>query len=62
MIDCITRVMSLEDRFVDEMAVINEKVGQDIELFGFLSLGEVASVGDKYIELHNKTAVICMGE
>ncbi len=61
-IDCITRVLFLEDRFEDELKIIKDKAGNGVSLFGFLSLGEIASTGDKYIELHNKTIVIGMGE
>jgi len=61
-IDCITRALFLEDRFEDELKSIEEKAGDSTLLFGFLSLGEVASTGDKYIELHNKAVVIGIGE
>jgi len=60
-IDCITRALFLRDRFKDELEIIKSKAGKDVFLFGFLSLGEIASTGDKYIELHNKTIVIGMG-
>jgi hypothetical protein len=62
LMDCITRVLSLGDRFKDELKIIKDKVGTDVFVFGFLSLGEIASIGDKYIELHNKTVVIGIGE
>ena len=61
-VDCITRALFLEDRFNDELKIIANKAGSDVFLFGLLSLGEIASTGDKYIELHNKTIVIGMGE
>lgn len=61
-IDCITRVLFLEERFADELEIIKAKAGAGVLIFGFLSLGEIASTGDKYIELHNKTIVIGMGE
>ena len=61
-VDCITRALFLEDRFNDELEIIANKAGSDVFLFGLLSLGEIASTGDKYIELHNKTIVIGMGE
>jgi len=61
-IDCITRALFLEDRFEDELKIIETKAGTGVLLFGFLSLGEIASKGDKYIELYNKTVVIGMGE
>ena len=38
------------------------KAGSDVFLFGILSLGEIASTGDKYIELYNKTVVVGMVE
>lgn len=60
-IDCITRVLFLGNRFKDELKIIETKSGSGVFLFGFLSLGEVASTGDKYIEWHNKTVVIGMG-
>ncbi len=62
LMDCITRVLSLGDRFEDELKTIKDKVGTGVFVFGFLSLGEIASIGDKYIELHNKTVVIGIGE
>ena len=61
-IDCITRALFLENRFEDELRLIQSRAGSGVFLFGFLSLGEIASRGDKYIELYNKTAVIGMGE
>ena len=61
-IDCITRALFLEDRFNDELNIIANKAGNDVFLFGILSLGEIASTGDKYIELHNKTVVVGMVE
>ncbi len=60
-IDCITRALFLEDRFEDELKIIENKAGTGVLLFGFLSLGEIASTGDKYIELYNKTVVISLG-
>jgi hypothetical protein len=61
-IDCLTRSLFLEDRFDDELKIIANKAGSDVFLFGVLSLGEIASTGDKYIELYNKTIVIGMEE
>ncbi len=61
-IDCITRALFLEKMFEDELKIIKEKGDAGITLFGFLSLGEIASYGEKYIELYNKTIVIGMGE
>jgi hypothetical protein len=61
-VECLSRALFLEDRFNDELKIIANKAGNDIFLFGFLSLGEIASTGDKYIELYNKTVVIGMCE
>ena len=61
-VDCLARALFLEDRINDELKIIANKAGSDVFLFGFLSLGEIASTGDKYIELYNKTVVIGMGE
>ena len=61
-VDCLARALFLEERFDDELKIITDKAGSDLFLFGFLSLGEIASIGDKYIELYNETIVIGMGE
>ncbi len=61
-VECLSRALFLEDRFNDELKIIANRAGNDVLLFGFLSLGEIASTGDKYIELYNKTVVIGMSE
>ena len=61
-VDCLARALFLEDRINDELQNIANKAGNDVFLFGLLSLGEIASTGDKYIELYNKTVVVGMGE
>jgi hypothetical protein len=61
-VDCLARALFLEDRFNDELKIIANKAGNDVFLFGLLSLGEIASTGDKYIELYNKTVVVAMEE
>lgn len=61
-IECITRTLFLGDRFEDQIKLIGNKAGKNVLLFGALSLGEIASTGDKFIELYNKTLVIGMGE
>ncbi len=61
-VECLSRALFLEDRFSDELKIIANKAGNDVLLFGFLSLGEIASTGDKYIELYNKTVVVAMDE
>jgi len=61
-IDCLTRALFLEDRFDEELKIIANRAGSGVFLFGILSLGEIASTGDKYIELYNKTVVVAMEE
>ena len=61
-VDCLARALFLEDKINDELNIIANKAGSDVFLFGLLSLGEIASTGDTYIELYNKTIVIGMGE
>jgi len=61
-IDCLARAMFLEGRINDELEIVANKAGSDVFIFGFLGLGEIASTGDKYIELYNKTIVVVMGE
>ncbi|MCD4653021.1 FIST C-terminal domain-containing protein [bacterium] len=61
-VNCLARALFLEDRINDELKYIANKVESDVFLFGFLSLGEIASTGDKYNELYNMTIVVGMGE
>jgi hypothetical protein len=61
-IECITRTLFLENKFKDQMKLIESKAGSGALVFGILTLGEIASIGDKYIELYNKTLIIGMGE
>ncbi len=59
-IDCISRVLFLEDEFEEEIKAINQ-FGQSIssnELFGILTLGEISSYGQGFIEFYNKTTVV----
>lgn len=54
-IDCISRVLFLEDQFEEELAVVNKT---DMPLFGALTLGEIANNGNSILEFYNKTAVV----
>lgn len=59
-IDCISRVLFLEDKFQDELdSVIDtlQKKNKEISIGGALTLGEISSYND-YLELFNKTIVI----
>ncbi len=54
-IDCISRVLFLEDKFKEELnAVYNE----NIPLIGALTIGEIANSGKDYLEFYNKTSVV----
>jgi hypothetical protein len=54
-IDCISRVLFLEDKFSNEIAEVY-KVNS--KLVGALTLGEIANNKDHYLEFYNKTAVV----
>ncbi|MEM7034743.1 MAG: FIST N-terminal domain-containing protein [Chloroflexota bacterium] len=54
-IDCISRVLFLEDDFQQELEAVYR---QDTMLVGALTLGEIANNGRDYLEFYNKTAVI----
>lgn len=53
-IDCISRVLFMEQRILDEF----KQVSGDYPLFGALTLGEIANSGRDYLEFYNKTAVL----
>ena len=58
-IDCISRVLYLEDNFKLELEAVHD---DDLPLIGALTLGEIANSGDDYLEFYNKTAVIAVLE
>lgn len=53
-IDCISRVLFMENQIVEEFA----QVAGDYPLVGALTLGEIANSGRDYLEFYNKTAVL----
>ncbi len=53
-IDCISRVLFLEDNFDRELAAVE----RELPLVGALTLGEIANTGDAYLEFYNKTSVV----
>ncbi len=60
-VDCISRTLFLEDRYTEELEVVHNKlktVNSGIGLRGVLSLGEISSNGDGYLEFLNKTIVV----
>lgn len=61
-VDCVSNAIFLEYQYKEALTLILNEIDDKSTLFGFLSLGEVASTGDKFIELYNNTVVIGMGE
>lgn len=53
-VDCISRVLYLNEDFDKELAIIQ----QDEKLNGILSLGEIANIGESFLECYNKTVVV----
>lgn len=56
-VDCISRVLFLEDDFDNELEEVHSKYNK-LPLFGILSIGEIANNGKDYLEFYNKTSVI----
>jgi hypothetical protein len=54
-IDCISRVLFLNEKIKDELAKASN---YDLPQFGVLSLGEVANNNKDYLEFYNKTIVV----
>lgn len=60
-VDCISRTLFLEERFNEEITSIIQnftKHGSNTVAVGALTLGEISSIGDGYLEFLNKTVVI----
>ena len=58
-IDCISRVLFLEDDFKKELQAIKQSVPvENFTMLGVLSLGEIANTNQDYIDFYNKTCVI----
>jgi hypothetical protein len=55
-IDCISRVLFLGERIIDEL----NAVGQDQLVNGAFTLGEIANTGDAFLEFYNKTSVFSL--
>lgn len=54
--DCVTRETALGERFQEELDILTEVFGSDV--VGALTLGEVASGRDRFIDFLNKTIVV----
>jgi len=57
--DCISRTLFLEDEFEKELVTIKKRFTsiKDIVAEGMLTLGEISSYGDEFLEFFNKTIV-----
>lgn len=60
LVDCISRVLFLEDKFEEEIQAVKNS-DNDTQLFGILTLGEIANNSKTYIEFYNKTCVVGIG-
>ena len=56
--DCISRAIYLGDDFADELKEIKRNIKPNKNLFGALTLGEIANNGNEYIIFYNKSCVI----
>ncbi|MEO1627269.1 MAG: FIST C-terminal domain-containing protein, partial [Bacteroidota bacterium] len=60
-VDCISRTLFLEDEFNQELQAIHRLLPNsqtENRLQGVLSLGEISSDGDGFLEFFNKTLVV----
>ena len=59
--DCISRVIFLEDNFSEELEAVNKRIqsaDKNQSPLGVLTLGEIASYGEGFLEFFNKTIVV----
>jgi len=59
--DCISRTIFLEEKFMKELETVNQKirtVAPQQTPMGILTLGEISSYGEGFLEFFNKTIVV----
>nr|WP_321248236.1 FIST N-terminal domain-containing protein [uncultured Psychroserpens sp.] len=64
-IDCISRILFLEDNFEKELDAITKTISNaypNISIGGALTLGEISSYGEGYLDFYNKTVVVGLFE
>lgn len=64
-IDCISRILFLEDDFDLELNAITSTIKEkfpDVSIGGALTLGEISSYGEGFLEFYNKTTVVGLFE
>lgn len=57
-VDCISRLLFLEDDFKKELEAIKSVFSSEMVMWGVMSLGEIANANQEGIEFYNKTCVI----
>lgn len=58
--NCISRAMFMEDRFEEELSNIQKFIDEKVE--GALSIGEISSLKNGSLEIHNKSTVLGLVE
>jgi hypothetical protein len=58
--DCVSRGLYLGDRLSDELGAIADGLGLGTRPIGMLTLGEISSQGEGFLEFFNKTSVVAV--
>jgi hypothetical protein len=59
--DCISRVLFLEERFSEELNSVYRQ-NENKPMIGACTIGEIANSGNDYLEFYNKTSVVALLE